>query len=343
MRISVVLLLVAVLLLSACTAVAPAAPTGEEAAGGEDMTTVDVGLAWNVKNQSLVQAWEDYMIAVSEGYAADGMDFNWIVNVADGDPARLASNIEDLINQGVDIIVTRPEDAAAIGASIRAANEAGIPIVTFDRASSTDQPTAHVGADSYNQAVSTAEEFAKILEAAGVQGKCIELQGQLTDINAVNRSAGWNDVDAQTDQFETVVQVPTEWNPDLFRSGTANALQANPDANCLFVASDFAFNAVQAALEAAGRWAPAGEEGHVWVAAQDVNPQGLVAMEGGYIDVATTYDAFSHSEELVRVVAAVLNGEDPGCTEEGCLVAGRVATPENVSTMENLWSRDYQD
>lgn len=253
------------------------------------------------------------------------------------------SNIEDLINQGVNIIVTRPEDAAAIGASIKAAKAAGIPIVTFDRASSTEKPTAHVGADSYNQAVSTAEEFAKILDAAGVKGKCIELQGALTDINAVNRSKGWQDVDAKSDSFETLVQVPTEWNPDLFRSGTANALQAHPEANCLFVASDFAFSAVQSALEAAGKWAPTGQKNHMWVAAQDVNPQGLTAMEGGYIDVATTYDAFSHSQELVRVVEEILKGGDPKCRPDGCLVAGRIATPANVKTMENLWSRDYKD
>ena len=58
---------------------------------------------------------------------------------------------------------------------------------------------------------------------------------------------------------------------------------------------------------------------------------------------ATTYDAFSHSQELVRVVVAILKGKDPGCSAEGCLVAGRVATPANVTTMENLWLRDYQD
>ncbi|MBK8051420.1 MAG: sugar ABC transporter substrate-binding protein, partial [Anaerolineales bacterium] len=318
-------LVLVTLLLSACTAVAPAAPAAEpaagDAAGGEGAAVsaggqeYTVGLAWNRKDQSLIQAWEDYMVASGKAVeAADGIKLNWVINVADGDPARLASNIEDLINQGVDLIVTRPEDAAAIGASIKAANEAGIPVVTFDRASSTEQPAAHVGADSYNQAISTGEEFAKILDAAGVKGKCIELQGALTDINAVNRSKGWNDVDAKSESYETIVQVPTEWNPDLFRSGTANALQANPDANCLFVASDFAFSAVQSALEAAGRWAPAGEEGHVWIAAQDVNPQGLAPMEGGYIDVATTYDAFSHSQELVRVVAAILKGEDPGCS-----------------------------
>ena len=46
--------------------------------------------------------------------------------------------------------------------------------------------------------------------------------------------------------------MPTEWNPELFRSGLTNALKAKPEANCVFAASDFAYTAIQAALEGAG-------------------------------------------------------------------------------------------
>ena len=48
-------------------------------------------------------------------------------------PSRQASNIEDLINQNMNPIVARPEDASAIAASIRAAKAANIPFITFDR------------------------------------------------------------------------------------------------------------------------------------------------------------------------------------------------------------------
>ena len=78
----------------------------------------------------------------------------------------------------------------------------------------------------------------------------------LTDINAVNRTKAWNDVAKETGQFTTVVQVPTNWNPELFLSGLTNALNAHPEANCVFAASDFCFPSIQAALEKAGRWAP---------------------------------------------------------------------------------------
>ena len=301
-----------------------------------------VGLSWNGYDVTLVYAWEAYMQAEGERLGAEaGVELEWIINAADQDPARQAANIEDLINQGVDIIISRAEDSAAIGASIRAAEEAGIPFVTFDRTSKTSPPAAHVGGDSYAQGLSTAEAFAELLEAEGVTGQCIELQGSLTDENAVNRSVAWNEIDEQSDAYETIVQVPTEWDATLFLSGATNALQANPDANCMFLASDFAITSVQAALENAGRWVPAGEEGHMWLATQDLFPEALALMEAGYIDVTTTYDAFEHAKEAARVVIAVAMGEDPDCGENGCLVAGRVATPDNVDSLDNLWSRDF--
>ena len=302
-----------------------------------------VGFAWNSKTQPLEQAWEDYMLAEAERQGAEaGVDVEIVFNVADADPSRQQSNVEDLLTRGVDIVAARAEDAGAIGASIRAARAANVPFITFDRAAESVDPTAHVGGDSYDQALTTGRAFAELMEAEGVTGQCIELQGALTDINAVNRSRGWNEVDAESDAFETIAQVPTEWNPELFRSGLANALRANPEANCAFIASDFAITAVQSALEEAGRWAPAGEEGHFYLATQDLLPAAVPLMEQGYIDVSTTYDAFKHAEEFIRVALALHAGEDPGCGEDGCLAKGRVVTPATLESTENLWSKTYQ-
>ena len=186
---------------------------------------ITVGMSWNQKESSLETAWEDYFRSegISQGKAA-GVNITWIFNVAAGDPTRQAANIEDMINKGVDIVMARAEDAAAIGASVRAAKTAGIPLVTFDRASANTKPTAHVGGDSYDQAVTTANAFVDLLKKNNVHGKCIELEGALTDINAVKRTKGWHDITDKSGVIETVIQVPTEWNPELFLSGLTNAL-----------------------------------------------------------------------------------------------------------------------
>jgi ribose transport system substrate-binding protein len=331
-------LLVVFVILMLVVGVTLGAAGAKEKDGGEFV----VGLSWNEKMHAMIQAWEDYMKTYSAEWGAEnGVTFKWIVNVADSDSSQQASNIEDLISQNVDVIVARPHDAGAIGASIRAAEEAGIPFITFDRPSSTRKPTAHVGADSFMQAVNTAEAMANLLVADGVKGVAIELMGDLRDVNAVKRSDGWKDVEAKRGVWKTVLQVPTEWNPEKFRSGTANALQAHPEANVLFVASDFAFDAVKSALEDAGRWAPYGDPRHVYIATQDVNPQALEPMAKGYIDVGETYDCYYHAVQLVEVIGKIAKGQK--LDKDEYLVSGRMATPANVMTMEYMWARDYED
>jgi ABC-type sugar transport system substrate-binding protein len=63
--------------------------------------------------------------------------------------------------------MARAFDSGAIGTSIKSAEKAGIPFITFDRGSTSGKPTAHVGGDSYDQAKQTAEAFAAILEKGG--------------------------------------------------------------------------------------------------------------------------------------------------------------------------------
>jgi len=302
-----------------------------------------VGFSLDTKESSLQTAWEAFLRSEGEtqGKAA-GYEVEWTINVANADPARQAANIDDLITAGMDVIIARAFDSGAIGTSIKAAQEAGIPFVTFDRGSTSGKPTAHVGGDSYDQARSTAVAFAEILKKAGIKGKCIELQGMLTDINAVNRSKAWNEVAKESGQYETIVQVPTEWNPELFLSGLTNALTAKPEANCVFAASDFAFPSIQAALEKADRWAPTGQPKHMWLATTDLLSAAVKPMEDGYIDVSTTWDAYLQAKEAVRVIIALKKGEDPKCGPDGCLAKGRTITPDTIKDTPNLWSRDFK-
>ena len=312
-------------------------------ATGAPLKTCKIGFSFNRYDSILLKAWQDYMTSYSAKIGpSNGLNFVWTFNVADGDVSRQASNIQDLLNAGNDVIVARAEDAAAIGASAKAVMDAGKPFVTFDRASSGYQPTAHVGADSYTQAVTTATAFAAILKKNNVPNpQCIELEGDLKDQNAVFRSQGWHDVENQLHAWKTIVQVPTEWDANKFYTGTANALQAHPEANCMFVASDFAFAAVEKALQEVNKLAPTGQPNHMWMAAQDVNPPGLEGLQKGYIDVVTSYDAYFHAVALVDTLVKLCNGEPLAVTK--LLVPGRVVTQDNYKTMPNLWALDYQN
>ena len=304
---------------------------------------VKIGLSWDARESALNQAWEDYMRAEAKTQgAALGINVEWVVNMANNDSSRQAANIEDLINNGVNIIIARALDAAAIGSSIRAAKDAGIPFVTFDRASSGEQPTAHVGGDSKDQAKVLGEEFEKILKANNVDAKCIEVQGSLADINAINRTNEFKKLDEANDNILIIAQIPSEWNPELVLSGLTDAFRAHPEANCLLLASDWAIDAVQAAAEKFDKWHPEGDPKHVWIASNDLLTSAIAAMENGYIDVSVTWDAQSHAKEAVRVLLDIAQGKDPGCGADGCLAKGSVATPATVKGMTGYWARKYK-
>jgi len=312
------------------------------AVASSEIKTIKVGVSWNEKIHALVQAWQDYMQKYGEEYGKkNNIKFEWITNVADGDPARQAANIEDLISQKVDVIVVRAQDAAAIGSSIKAAKDAKIPIITFDRESSGEKPDAHVGSDAYAIARQSAEYLADLLKKNNVQGVAIELVGDLTDMNAVYFSQAWHDVEKERGQWKTVVQVPTEWKPEKFRSGVVSALAAHPEANVIFVASDFCFDSVKLGLEEAGKLAPIGDPKHIYIATITCGYQGYDAILKKYIDVASTWEAYFNSVEAIRVITPLALGEISLGTRH--LVPGRVVTPDTIANTPYIWMKDYPE
>jgi ribose transport system substrate-binding protein len=334
-----ILVLLSSMVLTACQpAVAPAA-TAPAAAE----KTFKVCVSWNEEIHSQIRAWRTFM---EESGAANGpkngIKFEWIDNVAIGDAVQQANNIQDCINQKVDAIVVRAQDSGTIGASITAAKAANIPILLMDREAASDgpQPTAFIGEDTYKQAFTTATAFAKLLKEKGVQGKCIEFQGDQLDKNAVNRSNAYHDVEKSEGAWVTVVQVPTEWKPEKFYSGGLNALQAHPEANCIYTASDFTFSSIANALQAVDKYYITGDPKHVWVAGEDIHPQGYDAMVAKYYDLGTTFEVYDQAVLVVDVLIKIALGKP---VDPVNLVSGRLATEETVAKMTNLYARDYRD
>ena len=71
-----------------------------------------------------------------DGFSARAAELGWTVNVIDtaGDVAAVISRIEDVVNQGVKAIVINV-DPAQIGAGLKTAADAGIPVVGMDAGS----------------------------------------------------------------------------------------------------------------------------------------------------------------------------------------------------------------
>ena len=329
------------LLLTACGGSKSEEKSKKDASKG-DTPTIRVGVSWHEMQSVNVTVWGEYMKKFGEEKGPEyGVNFEWIEVVGDATPVQEASNIQDLINQQVDIMVVWCNNAETIGESIQKAQDAGSKVVTLDHQDAGKIADAHVGQDTLDQSIVASEALADILEKDGVKdAKAIELFGSLGDPNSVNRSEGWKQVEEERKLWTTVTTVPTEWKTENFKSGLSNALAANPDAEVLYIASDFAFSAVQSALEEAGRWKKRGEEGHMYICTQDVLPQAYEAFVAGYIDSGVPFDNIAHAEKVVEVVADLYLGNP---VEKENWVKSPAVTADNIETEASVWARDYLD
>jgi ribose/xylose/arabinose/galactoside ABC-type transport system permease subunit/ABC-type sugar transport system substrate-binding protein len=207
--------------------------------------------------------------------------------VSNMDDNRQYTQVESMLERGVDGIVIVHTDDKAVIPAIRAANAAGVPMVHFNRAPApNDAYSVAVVADNRKLMDDTVTALLGIAPRMPRRYQAAILLGDLGDANGVNRRDGFNDAIARHgDVVEVVARVATEWNADKAFAGLSNALQAHPDIDLLVTSSDFMTPQIEQALRIAGKWHPVGTAGHVLIAGFDGDDNGYRQLSAGYFDV----------------------------------------------------------
>src|SRR5918999_3722345 len=117
------------LFLAACTG--GGAPAGSEPAGSEPAAAGDctVGVSWNNFQQPRWAATDKPNM--QETLEAGGGTF---IDVdANLDSVQQLTDVENLINQGANVLVLLAQDQQAILPALQTAKDAGIPVIAYDR------------------------------------------------------------------------------------------------------------------------------------------------------------------------------------------------------------------
>lgn len=168
-----------------------------------------------------------------------------------GDKCQLtkqASDVEDLIQQGVDLILINPTDSEAVVATVEAANAANIPVITVDRSSEGGDVVAHIASDNIAGG-ELAGEY--LLGLVGEGAQVVELEGIAGSSNARDRGEGFNNI--ANGKLEVVAKQTANFNRAEGLTVMENILQGNPDVKAVFAHNDeMALSALEA-IEAAGK------------------------------------------------------------------------------------------
>ena len=232
--------------------------------------------------------------------------------IADGDANKQLEQVRGFIARGTDGMIVVPKDGKSIIPMIRAANEAGVPIVLFNRPPDpSDGRSVAVVADNLGIARATAEHLCEVARESGARQKAAILIGDLGDQNSIQRRDGFDQAMAACeDAVEVVSRIPTEWNQEKALAGVTNALQAHPDLGLIFTSSDFMLPSIVSALKSAGKYHKAGEEGHVILGGFDGDVTAWQMLVDGYLDATGVQDVFFESRAAVQALADLKEGRE---------------------------------
>ena len=191
--------------------------------------------------------------------AASRLDVELVVQAAERelDVEKQTQIIENLIQTGIQALCVTPSGSKEIASVLGKATAAKIPIVVADTRLDTAAATAanvkfgtFVGSDNY-EGGRIAGQF--MVQSTGGQANVAILEGIPGHETGDSRLRGFRDAVASSPGIKIVASQPANWERDQGFTVFQNMLQAHPEIDALFAASDLmALGAVEA-IAAANR------------------------------------------------------------------------------------------
>ncbi|MFI9644906.1 sugar ABC transporter substrate-binding protein [Streptomyces sp. NPDC052040] len=173
-------------------------------------------------------------------------------NNARQDANLQAQQVDTMITDKVDVLIVDAVDSKAIANSVKKANDAGIPVVAYDRLA--EGPIkAYTSFDNTEVGKTQGEALLKALGGNAKKGKIVMMNGAVTDPNAAQFKAGAHSVlDGKVNigrEFDT-----KEWSPDNANANMEAAITALGKQNItgVYSANDGMAGGIITALKAAG-------------------------------------------------------------------------------------------
>lgn len=238
---------------------------------------------------------------------------------AQGDAAKQASDIEDLIAADVDLIMVSPLTTDGLTDAVQEAMGAGIPVVTMDREVDCDVTCKVIG-DNRGMGEMAADKFAELLNK---KGNIIQVCGTTGASATVDRQGGFEDklkkdypdmkiIDSQDCDYNAADA--SEYMEDMLQKYGKGEIQA------VYCHNDVMAEAVVETISAAGR----GDEG-ILVCGMDGEEAAFKMVEDGEMAFDIIYPTMA--PEGMQAAYNILTGADQPA-EVTCV--STLVDPDNV-------------
>ncbi len=178
------------------------------------------------------------------------LEVTCVITVANNDSNRQVNDVDNLLTQGVDVLVIAPHDATQAASMVDKAKAQGVPVISYDRLINSDKIDLYIS----HQVPVIGQKIAEYALAKVPKGNYVMVYGSSTDNNAVIMSKEQLAVlkPATDSQAIKIVasQFINDWKPEEALKMVENALtKNNDDIQAIVVSNDGMAGGVVSALE----------------------------------------------------------------------------------------------
>lgn len=219
------------------------------------------------------------------------------IRSADDSNEKQIEDIKYFVDNGFDIIIVSPNEAAALTPIIKEVYDCGIPVVIFDRNIIGDTYTARIGVDNEGLGRSAAHYALHML---GSGAKAIEIFGLKGSTPAEGRHEGFvNEFEANGG--ELLASVPGNWNKEDAIPVVDSLLKVYSDVDLIYAHNDRMAIGASEVAHRLGR-------DSIKIIGIDAAPNiGIQAVADSIIDATFLYPTDGH--RLIQTALAILKGE----------------------------------
>ncbi len=267
---------------------------------------IKIGLSLPTKQE---ERWVRDKATMEEAAKKAGVDI--AVQVANMDAAKQDSQVENLISQGIDVLILAPHDAKAAASSVDKAHKAGIKVIAYDRLVMGTDVDVYLSFDN----VKVGELQGKWLTEHLDKGNIVWLAGSPTDNNATlfkQGAAKYLQPKIDSGDYKVVMEQPVvDWKPDNALKLMENALTANNNnVQGVLAANDGTAGGCIQALAAQGL------AGKVPITGQDSELSAAKRIVEGTQGMTVFKDTRKLGEAAIEAAIKMAKGEDPGADQK---------------------------
>ena len=261
---------------------------------------------------------------------------------------RQVQQIDSLVATGIDLLIVAPNQVATISPAIDRAYDKGIPVIVFERKTSSQKYTAFMSADNFEMGRVMGEYIASQLHG---KGRVMEIMGLKGSSPAIERHNGFADALKDYPNIETVATLQGDWTEESGYEATRQWLSENPSTpvDYVFGQNDrMAMGARKAFVELGIMSSPLGgdKKGAPLYCGIDGLPGengGIQLVRDSILDASYIYP--THGDQLIQLAVDILDGKP---YEKEAMLMSALVTHDNarVLLMQNeeiMRQSDYLD